>query len=295
MRLLVKYKDTVDEIINRAIKEDLGDCDVTTSVTIPVGLRRKSFIIAREGGVLCGINIAREVFKKIDSSLRLTVTKKDGSTFRKEAKIMSIEGDVRSILMGERTALNFLSWLSGIATFTREFVRRTKGTQVKVMDTRKTTPTLRILEKYAVRCGGGKNHRYGLWDGILIKDNHLKASGMVGKSRVDVESIGNLIKDLKKAKSSPVEIEVDNLHQFYEIIKCGPHIVMLDNFPLPALKKAVSFRNRYFPRVKLEASGGITLRNIGKIARTGVDFISVGALTHSAKSIDFSLEVVDEQ
>ncbi len=284
-------KSFIRDIVRKAVAEDGSLHDITTAITIPSGTRRKAFIIAKEDGVLCGIDIAKEVFKYIDKKLLFKPFKKDGDTFVKKDIIALIKGKAAGILAAERVALNFLSFLSGIATHTRKFVLKAKGYNVKVMDTRKTTPTLRILEKYAVRIGGGFNHRFNLSTGIIVKDNHLKALKIVDNKKINVQKLKTVLSSLKKKAAFPVEIEVENLKEFKEVVKYNPDIIMLDNFSFSSLCKAVSYRNRYFPRVKLEASGGINLKNIRRIASSKVDFISVGALTHSASCIDFSLDI----
>ncbi|MFH1767959.1 MAG: carboxylating nicotinate-nucleotide diphosphorylase [Candidatus Omnitrophota bacterium] len=289
-----KYKKVVTDTIKRALKEDIGRGDVTTGLSIPALMNTKALIIAKEDGVLCGVDIAKEVFRRVDRKLKIKASEKDGALFKKGEKIMRINGRAQSILTAERVALNFLSLLSGTATYTHKFVERVKGTKAKIMDTRKTTPSIRILEKYAVQTGGGKNHRHGLWDGLLIKDNHLKALGIVTKKQLDETKLDALIKRLKKKANIAIEIEVETTAEFKKVIEYKPDIIMLDNFNLAALKKAVNFRDRHYPRVKLESSGGIDLNNVAQIAKSGVDFISIGAITHSPESVDFSLDIVNE-
>jgi len=281
----------IKKIIKQALEEDIGKGDLTTFLSVSYRVKTKVFIVAREKGILCGINIAKEVFKHLDHQLKFKSLKKDADEFTKGDKIAKIEGKACSILAAERVALNFLSLLSGIATCTKGFIERVKGTRAKIMDTRKTTPNLRILEKYAVKMGGGKNHRYNLDDGILIKDNHLRASGIIRNEKINEDALQNLIELLRASTNLPLEIEVENLGEFKKVIKYKPDIVMLDNFNLSSLKRAVKFRNKYFPKTNLEASGGINLKNIRNIAKSGIDFISVGAITHSPRSIDFSLEI----
>jgi nicotinate-nucleotide pyrophosphorylase (carboxylating) len=278
-------------IIKTALQEDVGREDITTLFTIPYHFRTESAIIAKERGVLCGIDIAKAVFKERGSGVSFKALKKDGATFKVNERIAYIKGDARVILSAERVALNFLSLLSGIATITKIFVDKTKGTKAKILDTRKTTPNLRILEKYAVRVGGGYNHRKTLVDAILIKDNHLRAGKFIQKGILDEKRMAKCIRYVKRLPVVKVEIEVENLQEFKKVIKYKPDIVMLDNFKPGLIRRAVVFRNKYFPCVKLEASGGINLNNVRAIAKTGVDFISIGSLTHSPKAIDFSLEV----
>ena len=240
---------------------------------------------------MCGREIVQTVFKQVDKKIRVKFFKKEGRLFKKNQTIASIKGNAKAILSGERTALNFLSHLSGIATATRKLVDAVKGTGVRIRDTRKTTPNLRYLEKYAVRAGGGYNHRSSLATGILIKDNHLKAGRFMVKGRVDKHKVRKLISRLRRKTRFKIEIEVENLAQFKEIAKCKPQIVLLDNFTRSKIRTAAAWRNRCFPQIKLEASGGITLGNVRNIARAGVDFIAAGAITHSAPAINFSLDI----
>jgi len=278
-------------IVKNALKEDIGKKDITTSALIPVSITGEAVLIAKEEGVLCGIDVAREVFRQIDKKIVFKSFKKDGYCFRKNEKIALIRGSLRKIIIAERVALNFLASLSGIATFTREFVKTVSKTKAKILDTRKTTPNLRNLEKYAVKMGGGHNHRKTLSDGILIKDNHLRILGCIKGNSLNEEKIRQSILCLRKWRRKKIEIEVENLKEFKSIIKYKPDIVMLDNFNVVSLRAAVIYRNKYYPKIKLEASGGIKLKNIREIAKTGVDFISLGRITHSSPAIDFSLEI----
>ncbi len=250
----------------------------------------QAVIIAGEKGVLAGITVAMTAFVMLDHKVKFMPLVRDGQRIGPETQIAYIEGDAKAILGAERTALNFLSHLSGIATLTSRFVEASAPYKIKIMDTRKTTPGLRILEKYAVGVGGGSNHRMGLHDQILIKDNHLKATDE------NWDTIFRTINEYKK-KRVKVEVEVQNIKQFRQALELNPDIIMLDNMGIRDIKKAVKLRNplitgNWEPVPKLEASGGVTLKNIKKIASTGVDMISIGALTHSAKAIDFSLEIV---
>ena len=269
-------------LIKKALTEDIGKCDLTTLITVKPGAQGRATIIAKSKGILCGLELAKETFKQVDKRLKFKAFKKDGLSFSKGQRIATLSGNFRSILTAERVALNFLSLLSGVSTLTRKFVDKTKGAKVRILDTRKTIPGLRALQKYAVRTGGGASHRQALDKGIIVKDNHL---------RVTEDKIKELILNLKKKTSLPLEIEVENIKEFKSVIKYKPDIIMLDNFPLSQVKVAVALRNQDFPKVKLEASGGITLSNLKPLVKTGLDFISVGALTHSAPIIDFSLEV----
>lgn len=282
----------VKKIIEIAFEEDAVENDLTTFFTIPSSLTIEAVILAKESGILCGLEIARLVFKEKDKKIKFKPFKREGEFFKNNEKIVYLKGKAESILICERLALNFLSFLSGIATTTKEFVEKVKDLNVKIMDTRKTTPNLRVLEKYAVRIGGGFNHRMNLKEAVLIKDNHLRAARFIDKDKIDLYKISKCIKKIRKYFKGTLEIEVENLKEFKAIIQYEPDIIMLDNFSLKDLKKAVNFRNKFFPKVKLEASGRVNLKNVRKIANTGVDFISIGALTHSSKAIDFSLEIL---
>lgn len=281
-------------VIKKALQEDVGHEDITTLFTVPYHFKTEAVIIAKEKGVMCGVDVARAVFKERDRKVIFKALKKDGEKFRKNEKIAYVKGDARVVLSAERVALNFISLFSGIATATNEFVVKTKGTKAKILDTRKTTPNLRVFEKYAVRAGGGFNHRKNLSDAILIKDNHLRAGKFMLGDRLDAKKMAKCISYLRTLPSVRVEIEVENIHDLKAIIKYKPDVVMLDNFSLQDMRKAVRYRNKYFPHVRLEASGGVKLENTRKIAKSGVDFISIGSLTHSPKAIDFSLEIIEK-
>ena len=282
----------VKEIIQKALEEDIGKEDITTLYTIPSFLKVKAKLIAKESLVLCGIDIFGQVFKTLDKNIQIKTLKKDGSEVKKGEVLAVLEGKASAILKGERTALNFLSHLSGIASKTRKFLNKVKKYKVKILDTRKTIPGLRALEKYAVRTGGGLNHRQGLWDGIIIKENHLLGLGIKGRNKFDFPRLASLIKNIKKAVGKKVEVEVENLREFKCVCECRPDIILLDNFSPQQVKKAVLFRNEYFPEIKLEVSGGIDESNIIKFAKFQVDFISLGVLTHSSPAKDISLEVI---
>jgi len=286
-------------LLRMALREDLGTGDLTTEALVPAKLRGEAGILAQEAGILSGGKVAAEIFRFRDPSLRVRLLRRDGSRIRKGEGVIRISGRVRSILEAERVALNFLGHLSGIATLTHSFVERIKGTKAKIFDTRKTTPLWRGLEKYAVRCGGGENHRQGLWDEILVKDNHWKAILGLGR-RYPGCPLEKIIR--RKGPKQIVEIEVENLRQLASLLEgtLVPDRILLDNFPVRQLRRAVLFvrgldwvlRRRYGLRLKrpeLEASGGIHLGNVRKVALTGVDRISVGRLTHSAPALDFSL------
>ena len=286
----MRLNNEIKRLINQALKEDLGKKDVTTLFTIDPKTKVKAAIIAKEKGILCGIEIAKGAFPK---GINFKILKRDGALLSKNQRIAILEGDAQKILTCERIALNFLSRLSGIATLTDKFVQKTKGTKACLLDTRKTTPTLRKIEKYAVRVGGGVNHRGKLDEAILIKDNHLRAAKFLVKGKMDSEKIGECIKNIRRKTNLKIEIEVESINEFKSVAKYRPDVVMLDNFNPSTLIKAVKFRNQNYPKIKLEASGGINLNNIKGFAKTGVDFISVGSITHSAPAIDFSLEIIN--
>lgn len=272
--------DEVETLISRALAEDIGSGDITTSCTVTSGASGKGCIIAKEPLVLAGIDIARQVFLKVDSGLAITLSQSDGSRAMEGDKLLEIAGDLASMLMAERTALNFLQRFSGIATLTRAFVDKVVGTSARILDTRKTTPGYRLFEKAAVRAGGGYNHRFGLYDGILIKDNHIAAAGSIQQA-VGAARANN-------RHSLRVEVEVETLDQLAEAIAAGADAIMLDNMDLKTMAEAVRLTSG---KVVLEASGGVTLDNVREVAATGVDLISVGALTHSARAVDMSMEI----
>jgi len=279
-------------LIHNALREDIGSGDITTELLIPKNEVIKAVIILKEKAVVAGLEIAQRVFRAIDKNIQFKVTSADGSQEKPGKIIAKIQGQAGSILSGERTALNFLSHLSGVATVTRSFVDQVKPYKARIMDTRKTTPGLRELEKYAVALGGGYNHRMGLWDAVLVKDNHIAAL-RAQASGISIQDIARMVKT-KKPQGMKSDIEVRNLKEFQETLRNPPDIIMLDNMNIGAIKKAVAMRKAKNPghRVKIEVSGGVHLGNVGAIAKTGVDMISIGALTHSAKAVDMSLEVI---
>ena len=272
--------DDVETLISQALAEDIGNGDITTSCTVAPGALGKGCIIAKEPLVLAGVDIARQVFLKVDSGLAITFSQSDGNRAMEGDKLLEIGGDLAAMLMAERTALNFLQRLSGIATLTRAFVDEVVGTSARILDTRKTTPGYRLFEKAAVRAGGGYNHRFGLYDGILIKDNHIAAAGSIQQA-VGAAKASN-------RHSLRVQVEVETLDQLAEAIAAGADAIMLDNMDLETMAEAVRLTSG---KVILEASGGVTLDNVGEVAATGVDLISVGALTHSARAVDMSMEI----
>lgn len=273
------------DIIKRALKEDIGKGDITTKCLVPHGMTAKAVIVSKEDGFLAGVDIARQIFAALSRKISFIKHKKDGQKIKKGDVIASLRGPAGAILSGERLALNFIQRLSGIATLTGKFVGLCAGTGATILDTRKTTPNLRVLEKFAVKMGGGMNHRMGLYDAVLIKDNHLVAEPDIKKA---------VSKARRTGKS--VEVEVKTFPELKEALNAMPDRILLDNMSAARLKKAVKIAKNHFretgKRVFLEASGGINLKNTKKIANTGVDFISVGALTHSPKALDISLEII---
>jgi nicotinate-nucleotide pyrophosphorylase (carboxylating) len=279
--------DHVEKLIELAIAEDIGTGDVTSEYFVPVDVCVKALMLIKAGGVVAGLEIAQRVFQKVDASIKTKILIPDGNRVQSGDYVMEIVGCARSILTAERVALNFMQRLSGIATKTAIFVDLIKGTNAKVLDTRKTTPGWRELEKYAVRQGGGMNHRMGLYDRAMVKDNHLVAEH-------DMEDIQSAIFKLKREKPSvEVELEADRLEQVADFLKLtGVDYILLDNMTNDQMREAVRMRGgASFPR--LEASGGVDESTISEIAKTGVDFISVGALTHSAAALDISLDFVE--
>jgi nicotinate-nucleotide pyrophosphorylase (carboxylating) len=282
----------LDAVIDLALAEDLGDVgDVTSRATIPAGQTGRAAVVARAPGVLAGIEAAARVAERVDPGLRFEPRLADGAPLSKGDVIATLAGPMRSLLSAERTLLNFLQRLSGVATLTRQYVDAVAGLKVQVLDTRKTTPGWRLLEKAAVRAGGGTNHRVGLYDAILIKDNHLAAVRGEHGPRHEIEVA--IARCLEGSPGLPVEVEVDSLDQLAVALKCGSEVVLLDNMSVGDLKEAVRMRNATAPGVLLEASGGVNLTTIRGIAETGVDRISVGALTHSAKALDIALDYLD--
>ncbi|MDH5768999.1 MAG: carboxylating nicotinate-nucleotide diphosphorylase [Nitrospirota bacterium] len=271
---------SVVELIHRALEEDIGYGDITTSLLIPEESESRALYIAKGNFVLAGLPFAKEVFRILDPSMSFKMFYSDGDKVRKGEVFAEVFGKTRAILEGERVSLNIVQRLSGIATLTSLYVERIKGLKAKIVDTRKTTPCQRFMEKYAVRTGGGRNHRFGLFDGVLIKDNHIEAVGSIKEAVRIAKSTHHLVK---------IEVEVENLHDLEVAIKAGADIVMLDNMTVKDMREAVKIAKG---RVIIEASGNIRLENVRGIAETGVDLISVGALTHSAVAVDISLKIV---
>jgi nicotinate-nucleotide pyrophosphorylase (carboxylating) len=275
--------DTIKNAVRTALAEDIGSGDATTLATVPTGRATSAQMVAREDLVLAGLDLALESFRQLSSDLTLREIRRDGDHLRKGDALLEIRGPARPILTAERVALNFVQRLSGIATLTRQFVRAIAGTPAAILDTRKTTPGWRTLEKYAVSCGGGRNHRSGLFDLIFIKDNHLAA--LRGELPNPVAAAVRRARE--KYPNLKIEVEADTLEQVSQALEAGADIILLDNMPLGHLHSAVKL---VVGRAKLEASGGVTLQTVRAIAETGVDFISVGALTHSARSVDIALD-----
>jgi nicotinate-nucleotide pyrophosphorylase (carboxylating) len=274
----------IETIIDIALGEDTGQSDVTSEALISPDLTGKATLLVKEKGVLAGIEIARRVFERVDPTIKFEILIKDGTAIKPGDVAAAISGSVSGILKAERTALNFLQRLSGIATLTAQYVAEVKGTEAKIYDTRKTTPGMRLLEKYAVRMGGGTNHRMSLGDAVLVKDNHIAALRAQGMNLKEIIS--------KARQNAPagmtIEIEVTSVNEAKEAVKAGADIIMLDNMKTEDMSKVVK---SVAGRAKLEASGKITLANVRKTAQTGVDIISIGALTHSYKALDISLEM----
>jgi nicotinate-nucleotide pyrophosphorylase (carboxylating) len=275
-------------LVELALEEDLGSTgDLTSQSVIPADLDGRAVLVARAPGVLAGLPAAEETFAQVDPGVALQLLSDDGRTVAPGDRLAVVSGRMRSILAGERVALNFLQRLSGVATLTARYVAEARDLPVRVLDTRKTTPGWRLLEKYAVRCGGGHNHRMGLHDGVLIKDNHLAA---LGTRRPDAVGEAVRLARGRHGGAVPVEIEVDTLEQLDAALSARPDMVLLDNMRPEQLREAVRRRNAAAPGVLLEASGGVNLSTLRAIAETGVDRISVGALTHSAPALDIALD-----
>jgi nicotinate-nucleotide pyrophosphorylase (carboxylating) len=279
---LINQWDMVEDIVERALAQDVASGDVTTEAIIPAGLEARAHILVKEDGVLAGMVAAEAVFRHVDPDLQLEVLKQDGARVKTGDIVARMEGKVANIVKAERTTLNFLCHLSGIATETARYVDAVKGLEAQITDTRKTTPGMRLLEKYAVRVGGGKSHRAHLGDGILIKDNHLAALGSFGVG------LKQAVEQASQRSTLNVEVEVATVDEAREALEAGADIIMLDNMSVADMKKVVQFAKG---RALLEASGGITLNTVREVAEAGVDLISVGAITISAKALDMSLEL----
>lgn len=270
----------IDQIIKTALNEDINFLDITTDYLIEETSVSTADFLAKSDGILCGIDIALRVLKLLDSNIEFEKHKNDGDEIKKGDIIAQVRGNTRSILKGERTALNFVQHLSGVATATHKAVKLVEGTKAVIADTRKTLPGLRVLQKYAVVCGGGKNHRFNLSDAAMIKDNHIDACGGIARAVEKLrEKAGHMVK---------IEVETRNLDEVREALKAGADVIMLDNMDCETMRQAVEIVGS---RALVEASGGITDESLREVAETGVDIISIGALTHSVKALDISLKI----
>ncbi len=276
-------REVFNHLVRAALAEDVGTGDATTLATVPEDAAATAHMVAREPMTACGMGIASAVFEEVDATTRIQAHVRDGARCDAGTCLLTIRGRARAILTAERTALNFAQRLSGVATMTSAYVALVAGTGARILDTRKTTPGWRLLEKYAVACGGGTNHRFGLFDLILIKDNHLAALRDAKPNAIEaaVKRARSLHPELR------VEVEADTLEQVSQALSAGADIILLDNMSLDQLREAVAMNRS---RARLEASGGVNLSTVRSIAETGVDFISVGAVTHSARSMDIALD-----
>lgn len=275
----ITMKMNMDNLILQALREDISSEDVSTNAVMPVPTEGEVDLIAKQDGIIAGLDVFARVFTLLDAETKVTFSVKDGDSVSKGQKIGKVHGDIRVLLSGERTALNYLQRMSGIATYTNQVASLLKGTNTKLLDTRKTTPNNRIFEKYAVKTGGGNNHRYNLSDGVLLKDNHIGAAG----------SVTNAVKMAKEYAPfvRKIEVEVENLDQVKEAVEAGADIIMLDNMDHETMKQAMTIING---KAEVEVSGNVTKENIARITDLGVDYISSGALTHSAPILDLSLK-----
>ncbi len=273
--------DEVNQILENALREDIGSGDITTNLLFPNDAECRAIILAKEEGLVAGLPVAEMVFRKLDKDIVWSEEKKDGDKVEPNQVMAEISGSQKSILTGERAALNFLQRLSGIATLTFRFVKAIHGLPVKILDTRKTAPGLRILDKYAVRVGGGFNHRFGLYEEVMVKDNHIKLAGGITRAV-------NILRERAVTRKS-IEVEASTISEVEEALNVGADVIMLDNMSPKMIKEAVGLIKG---KALIEVSGGVTLENVREIAETGVDFISVGLLTHSPEALDIGLYVV---
>jgi nicotinate-nucleotide pyrophosphorylase (carboxylating) len=270
----------INKIISNALEEDINYGDVTTEYIVSEDSMSTGFFMAKEDGIICGIEIAKRVFNLVDKNIKFNSTIKDGDAVKKGEVFATVEGTTRNLLVGERTALNFTQRLSGIATLTNKFVNAVEGTDAIIVDTRKTIPGLRILDKYGVKCGGGRNHRINLSDAVMIKDNHIEAAGGITNAFDKIrKNIGHTVK---------IEVEVKNMDEVKEAVECKADIIMLDNMDIAACTEAVKYINK---RAIVEASGNVDEEKARQLAGAGVDVISIGALTHSVKAMDISMKI----
>lgn len=270
----------VKEFLRSALEEDIGTGDITSNLLVPEEHRASAVFVAKGSFILAGLPFTKEVFMNLDRDMKFAYLSEEGSSVRKSTVLARISGRTRSLLAGERVALNILQRLSGIATLTNRFVKKIEGLDVRILDTRKTTPGMRYLEKYAVRTGGGDNHRFGLYDGILIKDNHIEAAG----------GIKSAVARARENFRARIEVEAESLKDVKDAIQAGADIIMLDNMSIKDIKAAVRIAGK---KAQLEVSGNVTLDKVRRLAETGVDFISIGALTHSAPAADISMKLVE--
>lgn len=279
----MKWNKHLDSILRIVLNEDIGTGDITTNFTIPKSKKAEAILLVKSEGIICGLDVAERVFRLLDKKMFFQKFSEDGDEVQSGTVAALINGNARAILTAERTALNFMQRMSGISTMTKKFVDEISHTKAKILDTRKTAPCLRYFDKYAVKTGGGENHRIGLFDMILIKDNHIAVSGSI------TNAVNSCRKELSKSKKKIlIEVETKNLSEVEEALQNNVDIIMLDNFSIPMMRKAVKIISG---KCKVEASGGININNVKKIAETGVDYISIGALTHSVKALDISLDV----
>ncbi len=271
--------EPIKKVIKFALAEDIGTGDITTQATVSPKKKGRAIAIAKEDFIIAGIDVFAETFQFLDENTKIKKLMNDGRRAKKGDVIAEVSGSLSNILQAERVALNLFQRMCGIATLTAKYVQAVRGTKVKILDTRKTVPGLRILDKMAVRIGGGRNHRIGLYDGVLIKDNHIEAAG----------DITSAVKAQRKNPFMKIEVETKNIKEVKEALKCDVDVIMLDNMGVPAMKKAVDYVNG---RTLLEASGNVSLKNVADIAAIGVDFISIGELTHSVRAADISLKII---
>ncbi|MGN0166046.1 MAG: carboxylating nicotinate-nucleotide diphosphorylase [Lachnospiraceae bacterium] len=275
----VTMKLNVDPLILSALREDISSEDVSTNSVMPVGKKGQVELICKEDGIICGLQVFARVFELLDEKTEIEFYVQDGDSVKKGQLMAVIKGDIRVLLCGERTALNYLQRMSGIATYTHSVAALLEGSRIKLLDTRKTTPNNRIFEKYAVRCGGGNNHRYNLSDGVLLKDNHIGAAGGVKEAVLAAKEYAPFVRK--------IEVEVENLDMVKEAVEAGANIIMLDNMSDEDMAKAVEI---IAGRAETECSGNVTKENIARLTKLGIDFVSSGALTHSAPILDISLK-----
>lgn len=278
-------QEEINKIIDRAFKEDMSDKDLTTNILFDKNKMSEAYIMTREKVLICGIDIIKRIFRKLDPAMKITCYKCNGDLAKRNDKIITLKGKTRALLSGERTALNFLAYLSGISTLTHEYVEKIKPYPVQILDTRKTTPGLRIIEKMAVRVGGGINHRFNLNEMVMIKDNHRIAHEREAPIQEAIERV-------RQRTHKQICVEVDNMIEFKHALEAEPDIILLDNMNCSRMRKAVKIRNNSEKLCLLEASGGVNLKTVKNIAKTGVDRISIGALTHSAPTINFTMEFI---